>query len=119
MFETRRLPNLSEDILTEFEHEIPELGESYTTPFTAIVFTLEGQFLGFGQVLGQVEDTEEVVIEIEDHLSPTRKVQILGVECLWNVSTPEIVDKYGEQEITSAYDYFMLRDKFIQSQNSN
>lgn len=112
---------MPESFLSEIQHNDPDLADTYTSPFPAIVFTKEGHLLGFGTVLGVVELVGQIVIEIEDRASPTGKVHILDFECLWNASTPDVVAKYGSQEIISAHEYFQVIDQLVQvrAQNQN
>lgn len=119
MFETRTYPTLPETMLVEFEYPDPDLSEIYTSPFPVIVFSLDRRLLGFGRVIGQLGEVGEPIIEMDDTDSNTGTVHLLGFECLWNVATEEVVNKYSTSPVGSPYEYFRFIDQMIESGYGN
>ena len=131
MFEARNYPNTPEDVLVAYEHIDPDLPETMTSPFPVIVFGLDEQFLGFGRLLGRIdkvdgleeeveqEESDAVVIEIDDPSVEGGKVHLLGIECLWNVATPEVIEKYVEilDRAQSPKAYSRLLDLLVSTQH--
>jgi hypothetical protein len=105
MFEGRSIPLTSGvENIENAEYDLSD-EEKVETPFEVVVVSMDGTFLGYGQVLGKIieDGMEFTVVRMDDPNAPRGMVHLIaGVECQWQRST-EAVKRAIAEKISDGY----------------